>query len=380
MISNVLKKFVDIIVIDGLTSPDGSVGGTINPRIVKRLNADYKFIKECNNLMKDCHYTPSPKDKLFFFKKCNVPRYKVREWGKDKDISITTKSEKATVRFLNLRAHIKSHATRWSSTIASSQLLEFIELNYLTLSAEMITLVAMLKANPEALVVMPSYYNYAGASWLTGKVPYGGSLQTKGAKHNLSALGYSLKMHSIITVTAEEYAQYENMANAANVYSESEIIKHINEDSTIIDYEMVDQLNVMLDSDDRKNHVLALEIIANCNINESLYCVLLLLRQHSHTLVCLKEASHINFKSLLKFLDLSDWRRISFDDIMDNLMDKEVLKIEDVKDILERVKMEVVKHTSLFNKNFTINTLTVSDKVKAYFNPTVEVEEPIENI
>ena len=170
------------------------------------------------------------------------------------------------------------------------------------------------------------------------------------------------------------------MANAANVYSESEIIKHINEDSTIIDYEMVDQLNVMLDSDDRKNHVLALEIIANCNINESLYCVLLLLRQHSHTLVCLKEASHINFKSLLKFLDLSDWRRISFDDIMDNLMDKEVLKIEDVKDILERVKMEVVKHTSLFNKNFTINTLTVSDKVKAYFNPTVEVEEPIENI
>jgi hypothetical protein len=375
MINKLLNQFSNIIKIDDLPSPNEYFGDYgIDFQKIKHLKHDWQFIRNCNNLLSDIAYTPNVKDKLFFHKKCNVPRYKVREWGKAKNISITTKQEKANANFINLKAHIKSHGSIWSSWLIASQLKTFIEINYEVVDGDLKDLVTLLNDNPTLKVCLPSYFNYSG-SWITGSLPFNGVRDPKGVKSSLKDLGYKLNTNHITFISTEDYKKYEEIASLSNIYNEIEIIKHINENAAVIDYKMVDQLSVMLDSTDRKNWVLALEIIANCNVNKSIYCILLLLRAYAYKLVTLKEASHVNFKSLIKFLDLPNWKNINFDDIMDVLIDKDVLKLEDVKDILERVKATVTSHTSLFNNHFKINTLTVSDKVKEYFNPEIKVEE-----
>jgi len=380
MISKLLNQFRDIIRIDDLPTPeDYGTDYSINPKKIKHLEHNWQFIYNCNSLLSVNVYTPNAKDKLYFHKKCNVPRYKVRDWGKAKNISITTKQEKANANFINLKAHIQSHDSTWSSWLIASELKTFIEINYKNIDGELKDLVTLLNDNPTLKVCLPSYLNYNG-SWLTGSSPYSGVLDPKGVKSSLIDLGYKLNTNHITCISTEDYKKYEEIASSSNIYLETEIIKHINENAAVIDYKMVDQLSVMLDSTDRKNWVLALEIIANCNVNSSLYSILILLRAYSYKLVTLKEASHVNFKSLLKFLDLPNWKYINFDNIMDVLMAKDVLTLEDVKDILKRVKVEVSNHTPLFNNHFKINTLTVSDKVKEYFNPEIKVEEKEENL
>ena len=380
MINKLLNQFNDIIYIESLPSPDEYFGNwNINFQKVKNLEHDWQFIKNCNSLISYNTYTPNAKDKLYFHKKCNVPRYKVRDWGKDKNISITTKQEKANASFINLRSHMLSHETTYIAWVVASQLKTFIEINYEVVDGELKDFTMLLDNNPTLKVCLPSYFNYNG-NWLSGTQPYSGNWVSKGVKSSLKDLGFAVGRDHVKIISDEDYKNYEDIASSNNIYPESEIIKHINENAAIIDYKMVDQLSVMLDSLDKKNWVLALEIIANCNVNKSLYCIMLLLRAYNHKLVTLKEASHINFKSLLKFLDLPNWKYIDFDNIMNTLMDKDVLTLDDVKDILKRVKAEVTNHTYLFNDNFVINTLTVSDKVKKYFNPEIKIEEKEEHL
>ena len=102
MISKLLNQFRDIIRIDDLPTPeDYGTDYSINPKKIKHLEHNWQFIYNCNSLLSVNVYTPNAKDKLYFHKKCNVPRYKVRDWGKAKNISITTKQEKANANFIN---------------------------------------------------------------------------------------------------------------------------------------------------------------------------------------------------------------------------------------------------------------------------------------
>jgi len=80
MINKLLNQFNDIIYIESLPSPDEYFGNwNINFQKVKNLEHDWQFIKNCNSLISYNTYTPNAKDKLYFHKKCNVPRYKVRD-------------------------------------------------------------------------------------------------------------------------------------------------------------------------------------------------------------------------------------------------------------------------------------------------------------
>jgi len=212
MINKLLNQFSNIIRIDDLPSPNEYFGDyIINFQKIKNLEHNWQFIKNCNSLLSDNVYTPNVKDKLFFHKKCNVPRYKVREWGKAKNISITTKQEKANANFINLKAHIQSHDSSWSSWLIASELKTFIEINYKNIDGELKDLVTLLNDNPTLKVCLPSFFNYNG-SWLTGSSPYNGARDPKGVKSSLIDLGYKLNTNHITYISTEDYKKYEEIA------------------------------------------------------------------------------------------------------------------------------------------------------------------------
>ena len=70
------------------------------------------------------------------------------------------------------------------------------------------------------------------------------------------------------------------------------------EDSIIIDTKVYEQLKSMFSSRDQENIVLGMEIIANCNIEESKGFIALLFFNHTQSFREAKSWSHVNFKSI----------------------------------------------------------------------------------
>jgi len=63
----------------------------------------------------------------------------------------------------------------------------------------------------------------------------------------------------------------------------------------------------MFESDDKENVSLAMETMANCNHEKSALNLLLLIKEHRMKMGDSRASSHVNFKSLLKYFNLSRW-------------------------------------------------------------------------
>ena len=91
---------------------------------------------------------------------------------------------------------------------------------------------------------------------------------------------------------------------------ESELLKLLNEDSVVITDEKQKELQAMFDSRQEDNIVLAMEIMANSNYEESILNNYMLLIKNLSTISNQKESGHRNFQSFLMFYGL-DIRHLS---------------------------------------------------------------------
>jgi len=166
--------------------------------------------------------------------------------------------------------------------------------------------------------------------------------------------------------------------NELPMYTDTSLLDYLTEDSITIDAEMAKQIKNMLKSSDAANYVIAMEILANCNYKTSILKILLILKDYGYVMYKTRESNHVNFKSFIKFLDLPDWTRPTFDHIITCMMDKKYLTVEMLKELMPSVKHEMMKSHN-YNE-FDIKTITVSDKVKLYFGAKVNATpEPVEN-
>ena len=97
--------------------------------------------------------------------------------------------------------------------------------------------------------------------------------------------------------------------NIQNFYSDKSVIDLANKDKTIIDYKVYHELKALVESEDVENHKLLIELISNCNIKESIVNILLLIAGYDYKLKPLKEIEHINFKSVLNYLEISKFHK-----------------------------------------------------------------------
>lgn len=188
-----------------------------------------------------------------------------------------------------------------------------------------------------------------------------------------------------------EYQETYDAIQGKPIYCESELLTNINgDDSTVIDYDVYQQLKSMFQSSDDDNHILAMEIMANSHYENSVLYLLMLISDFSGVISNTHTKNHVNFKSMLAYFN---WvpRQISSQSAYG------IIKIIDGKGLLtlDMIKILYKEYTGDIHRNiayddvFEIKEVTIKqdylDKLNLtslnLINPEeLEVTDPVDEI
>lgn len=162
------------------------------------------------------------------------------------------------------------------------------------------------------------------------------------------------------------------LSGSIKLVHEKELLANLNgDDALVITKTEFDQINSMFRSSDQDNHVLAMEIMANCNYQESMYYLLRTFKDFHSQMSNQRAKNHVNFKSLVSFLGLGrasyNWA-LNAMEIVNLLKDKGLLTIELVDKVIADYAYEIKHHSSTDNNPIIIRSFTLSDELRAYFN------------
>lgn len=109
--------------------------------------------------------------------------------------------------------------------------------------------------------------------------------------------------HNTITYPKiiKDYDALKNILQSKSLIFDKDVIKICGEDSVIIDEDQYNSIYNMLKSDDKENLILALEIMSNCNIDESLDKLTMLYFKFAEKLRYAKNWNTINVKTLRSY-------------------------------------------------------------------------------
>jgi hypothetical protein len=121
--------------------------------------------------------------------------------------------------------------------------------------------------------------------------------------------------------------------------SELSILKNINgNDAVEINEDLYDQLKELIKSSDDDNLIVAMEIMANCQYIKSLPYLLILFKHHGDYFYNSRTKNHINFKSLVKFMDIHNRSfMINVDSMVDLLIRYKQLTEENLNTIFDKI-------------------------------------------
>ena len=123
----------------------------------------------------------------------------------------------------------------------------------------------------------------------------------------------------------------------------------------------------MFTSSDDDNHILAMEIMANSKYKESLLYIEMIFKNHAYTIGQSSSKNHVNFKSLLSYLNKNNrYIDTSLDDIMDSLISKKVLTKDKVDILLENYSEEIKNRGD--STYFKVQTITVNEDTLSLLN------------
>lgn len=169
-----------------------------------------------------------------------------------------------------------------------------------------------------------------------------------------------------------EYQETYDAIQGKPIYCESELITNINgDDSTIIDYDVYQQLKSMFKSTDNDNHILAMEIMANSHYENSVLYLLMLISDFSGIISNTHTKNHVNFKSMLAYFN---WipRQVSHmaaDDIIKIIDGKGLLTLDMIKILYKEYTGDI--HRSIaYDEVFEIKEVTIKDKYLEKLNLT----------
>jgi PHD/YefM family antitoxin component YafN of YafNO toxin-antitoxin module len=204
-----------------------------------------------------------------------------------------------------------------------------------------------------------------------------------------------IKLPEYDTLSAlSEYYFYKIDEDYKELYDKVKNTKHIHEtclleilngpDAVVIDAEMYEQLKQMLASSDNDNHVLAMEIMANCKYKESILHLEMLFFLYADTMYSKSSRNHVNFKSLLSYLEKTNSMHTKIDDIVKSLKAKDVLDKDKLDVLLKELGHFITSEIESRYKLFKVKQLTlhedILEKLGGYYAyDSVVLNEP-ENI
>lgn len=299
-------------------------------------------------------YLPAKGDKLYFLEGVNVPRIKLKDLALEYGIKTVRDLNDATHVFASKNTQAKICDGNWMCSLKTEDFKAicddvniFIDDRYRENIRE-----ALENYTEDRLL-----FNYE----MTGQIKHGDNdaLNNYADKIISSTMYYSVD---------SDYIKLSEIVSTTAIYDESAILKHINgDDATIIDESMYEQIHQMFESSDTDNHILAMEIMANSNYTESLLYLEMLFKEHSYTMGNCRTRNHVNFKSLVNYLDKNrNYLSTSLDNVVKSLINKGVITKEMMDVLMTRYSDEIAHNGD--SNYFKVKTITLDEELLKSLN------------
>ena len=208
-------------------------------------------------------YIPQKGDKIYFLPGVNIPRVKLKNVALEYGIKSVRSPFDADVFFGNKSTVDKITNSNWHYKIDTKYLTDALDNEALNLDSFYI----------DKLKTALEYYTN---EFITVDHPLKLALLPEGVDADQS------KTYFI----SDDFTDLGKALIGKTIYEETTMVDKLNgKDASVIDEEMYEQLTTMFDSSDNDNHVLAMEIMANCKYNASLVYLLLLFKKQNHLIV-----------------------------------------------------------------------------------------------
>ena len=316
-------------------------------------------------------YTPQIGDKLYFMPGVNIPRIKLKDLAINYNTKTVRDPLEANVIFAGTNTSAKITDSAWEYSIPTDLFKQFFDAAQEHLD----------EYDKEKVKTALEFYDkpIILTNWDTcNKLGYEHLNIYRNLIINTGvAIREMRESHRVYKINTEDFSLY-NKVKDIELYSETALLDKLNgKDSVVIDSEVYDQLGAMLNSSDEDNHIMAMEIMANCNYRESLLYLEFLFKEYAYKFSVSTAKNHVNFKSLLAYLG-KDRTRLdtTIDQIMDSLIDKNVLTEDKVEEILKRYSSEISQYGD--KKYFKVKSITLQQETLALLN-TNYVHETVQD-
>ena len=309
-------------------------------------------------------YTPMKGDKLYFLPGVNIPRIKLKDLATKFGIRTVRDVSEANVIFGSSKTKDKMTGYTWKYKIPTTIVQLFFETykndmddyqfskidNALEFYTEEYILTDWSTARNFTDNDLPQWNSY--------------SAQPQYVDYHSKSRSSSEHVHEV----NKDYIHLYDLIKGREIIDESCLLDQLNgDDAVIIDADMFTQLTTMFNSSDDDNHILAMEIMANSKYKESLLYIEMIFKNHAYTIGQSSSKNHVNFKSLLSYLNKNNrYIDTSLDDIMDSLISKKVLTKDKVDILLENYSEEIKNRGD--STYFKVQTITVNEDTLSLLN------------
>jgi hypothetical protein len=319
----VLNAHSDVVI-----SVDSTIG-SFNKDLILSLSTD--------------EYVPTKGDKVYFLPGVTVPRVKFKNVALEYGIKTVRNPNDADVFFGNKATTDKITDSKWIYQVKTQYLTDALDNNTLDLDEFYI----------DKLKTALEFYTN---EFIATDHPFALAI-AEGTENS------QMRVQTI----SDDYTELGKALEGKIIYEESTIIDKLNgQDASVIDAVMFEQLSTMFNSSDDDNHVLAMEILANCKYSASLPYMLLLFKDFSGYMYNSSTKNHVNFKSLVNWLGGNIFHRNNIDDLCDILKDKGQLTPDKLDIFLNHSHQDVLNRGD--TRYFKVKTITLDEEELANLN------------
>ena len=317
-------------------------------------------------------YKPRINDVLYFLPGVSIPRVKIKNLTLSHNIKTTRDIEKASHIFGHRRTYDKLVKQEYYYTLPVNLFKEYFNLLKKDIETEGTT--GIDKKYIEDVEFALEHYDKERILFMW---PERRELVNDGLSFLSPAIDKAKVLHkeiksalysSRIDILNEDHYDLFDSLSGKTIFYEESLLEHLNgKDAITLEREQFDQLSAMLQSSDEDNHVLAMEIMANCDYRSSLVYLLMVFEKYAHVFEAKRRAKyHVNFKSLLNYLDLStSYMSVNIDCMMRKLIEKDALTEEWTDMIYKEYTKEIRERESIW---FKCHTVTLSEEALKYLN------------
>ena len=341
-------------------------------------------------------YVPVAKDRLYIFPDCNIPRFKVKGFCEANNLSVAKFKNTANIWFSN-EDNIKDsyfEKFRYSSSVTKRAILKYLNEAKLKYNGnDLIELIQSIENTQANFVLMHGSLVYSCKNYGFFNGPRYEFLDEDDLiktddngdelPYDKTLIEYDSDTDYYYFKTPEQEVEYNTLVTHGNIYDESALVSLLNSE-LVMDKEIYEGMKNLFESKDNSNHRVAMESMANCDYLKSAIYLLFLVKDYKSEMYNSDMKNHINFKSFLRFFDINVKYHMSFDDIVEILIKKDIMTKECLALLMPFATEQVLEsgETKYFKATNVVHSPEVEEAMQKHIpvQPILVEEEEIPKI